>query len=63
MCLYFKFLKHACCVLLIVAFISLISCLICFLVGAENQFSPTQTYNNFFFSSTLGTFSSERSKC
>jgi hypothetical protein len=62
MCLYFKFLKHFAVLLMIVSVFALLICLICYMVSVQNQFSITDN-NTIFFSSTLGTFSSERIKC
>ncbi len=63
LCLYFKFMKHSTIVFLIISILTLMSCLICLLVGNQNGFSPTSNYQTFLFSTTLGVFSSERVKC
>jgi hypothetical protein len=63
LCLYFKFMKHATLVFLIVALLTLLSCLLCYLVATQNGFTPTADYQTFLFSTTLGAFSSEHVKC
>lgn len=63
LCLYFKFIKHASIALLAVSLLALLACSLCVVVGVGNGFNPSLGYNSFFFSTAIGTFSSEHFKC
>jgi hypothetical protein len=43
--------------------LAILSCVVCYAVSIENGFNPLADYSTFFFSTTYGTFSSERNKC
>ena len=63
LCMYFKFMKHATIVFMVMALLTLLSIGICFLVSIENGNNLNNNYQSVLFSSTLGAFSSEHLKC
>lgn len=50
-------------VLMLILVISLLATLLCIWVANQNNFNVTQTYSSFLFSTTLGVFSAEKTKC
>lgn len=62
-CLYFKFLKHSMGVITIITTLALFVILACIWVSSQNGFEVGQNYNTFLFSTTLGVFASEHTKC
>ena len=63
MCYYFKFIKHASCFYFFATLLAAVACLVCAMVASRNGFNLTQDYTVFFFSTTVGAFSSEHYKC
>ena len=62
-CLYMKFVKHINCVYLLLALLAITSCAVCVAVAVDNNFDPLLDYQTFFYSTSLGAFSSKYMKC
>ena len=62
-CLYFKFMKHSSSVLFLITVIAILATLLCIWVATQNNFNTSETYSSFLFSTTLGVFAAEKSKC
>jgi hypothetical protein len=56
-------MKHSSIVFLIIAFFTLMTCVVCYWVAIKNGFTTTVDYQTFLYSTTLGSFSSQHMKC
>ena len=56
-------MKHSSSVMTLITIIAILSFLLCIWVATQNNFNITQTYSSFLFSTTLGVFAAEKSKC
>lgn len=63
MCLYVKFIKHLSIFLFFVSLLALVSVAIYELVCIETGYDVTGSYYNALFSTTIGTLSSQLSRC
>jgi hypothetical protein len=62
-CMYFKFVKHLTCFLVFASVLSAFSILLYFLASVESGIDVSDNYQNFIFSGTVGSLSSEAMKC